>query len=234
MGDAVRRTLPLGILIAFALGLLAGPAIAGTIFSVPLPELVGVMDFPASKTASFDFGVPFAEIESVSIEVEAHVFAQEFDDCGLIFDSQPCVHMARLLGFFARLDEQDHPVFGTISSASLDFSDDLKVPEGSRTSVAPFRNFVLPGWDFLLDGEGSLRLFWNRLLSVPNRDLRNFTDPSGEIFSARLIIEGTPVPEPSTALLLATGLLGLAGQSSRWRARNGRHLHRVRGGTRRD
>jgi len=180
----------------------------GTTFSAPLPELVGVIDFlPAEggRSASFDFGLQFSEIESVSLEVEAHVVARTFDDCGTISDPQPCVNRTQLLGFFARLDEQ---VLGSIVTR-LKFSDNIHVPEVSGVVVSPFRNNILPEWDFWLDGEGSVELFWNNTGGVPEDIRRNFTDPSGEIFNARLILEGTVVPEPSTALLFATGLLAM-------------------------
>lgn len=189
------------------------PSIAfGTTFSVPLPGLLGAVDFTPSsggKDAIFDFDQQFSEIENVWIEVEAHVFAREFDVCGTTFDPQSCVHEVQLLGFFARLDKEDSAALGTVFSDGLSFSDDFRALEGSGVDVAPFNNSLV-GWDFLLDGEGKLLLFWNRALGNPDRIIQNVIEPSGEIVSARLIIEGTPIPEPSSALLIAVGLLVLA------------------------
>ena len=148
-------------------------------------------------------------------EREAHVFAREFDVCGTAFDPQTCVHTVQLLGFFARLDTEGHPVFSGQSSEGLSFGD-VGALEGSGIDVAPFSDeFIQSEFDYLLDGEGSLTLFWNRLLGNPDRIIQNVVEPSGEIFSARLIIEGTPIPEPSTALLLAAGLLMLTGARQR-------------------
>ena len=77
--------------------------------------------------------------------------------------------------------------------------------------VAPFNDELVPtGFDYLLDGEGQVNLGWNAIFALPETIIMNVTNPSAEIFSARLIIEATPIPEPSTALLVATGLLMLS------------------------
>lgn len=180
----------------------------GVSFSVPLPDLIGVIDFsPAEgREASFDFSQQFSQIDSVWIEVEAKVAALQFDSCGTFFDPQPCVHEVFLLGFYARLDKEGSPRLGTVFSDGLSFSEDSHAPEGYGVDTAIFNN-PLVGWDFLLDGEGSLILYWNGLLGDPDEIVQNVILPSGEIFSARLIIDGTPIPEPSTALLVASGLL---------------------------
>ena len=205
------------ILLVVALSFLPGPAV-GTSFSVPLPDLVGVVDFLPSfggREASFDFGQQFSEIQNVWIEVEAQVFAQEWDRCGTIFDPQPCVHEFQLLGFLSIMDDEDSPTIGFVFSDGLSFGD-FGAPEGSGVDVVPFNN-PLVGWDFLLDGEGSLTLFWNTAFHFPDDIILNRIDPSGEIFNARLIVEGTPIPEPSTFLLLAAGLLVLTGTRRRLR-----------------
>lgn len=195
-----------------ALSFLPGTAL-GVSFSVPLPDLVGAVDFLPStggREASFDFGQQFSSIENVWIEVEAHVFAREFDVCGTIFNPQPCVHEVQLLGFFAQLDTEGFPRFSTIPSGGLSFGD-FRDLEGSGTDSAPFNDqFVSSDFQFLLDGEGSLTLGWNSALGNPDRIIQNVIEPSGEIFNARLIIEATPIPEPSAALLVACGLLVLA------------------------
>jgi hypothetical protein len=204
------------ILLVAALSLLPSTAV-GDCFSVPLPDLVGVVDFIPStggEEATFDFGQQFSEIQNVWIEVEAQVFAQEYDVCGTLLDPQSCVHQVHLLGFFARMDKEDSPALGTVWSDGLSFSDGSSPFEGYGVDVARFNN-PLVGWDFLLDGEGSLTLYWNRELGNPDRIIINVIEPSGEIFDARLIIEGTPIPEPATVLLHAASLLVLTGLK-RW------------------
>ena len=177
----------------------------GVSFSVPLPDLVGSVGYPAAIEANFDFGQQFSQIENVWIEIEAKVFAGQFDVCGTVSNPQPCVHEVILLGFFARLDKEDTPALGTVFSEGLSYSDDRHALEGSGVDTGAFNARL--GFDFLLDGRGSLTLFWNDISGDPDRIIENVILPSGEIFNARLAVEGSPVPEPSTALLFASGLV---------------------------
>jgi hypothetical protein len=191
------------------LSLIPGTAL-GASFSVPLPELVGAVDYPAAIETSSDFGQQFSSIENVFIEAEAHVFATQFDTCGTIFNPQPCVHEIILLGFFAQLHTEGFPRFSTIPSHGLSYGD-LRDLEGSGTDSAAFRDeFIDSDFVFLLDGRGGLTLFWNDISVNPDLIIKNVIPPSGEIFNARLIIEGAPIPEPSTGLLVAAGLGVLA------------------------
>lgn len=189
-------------------------AALGMTFSVPLEALVGPIDFPASsggRTAHFDFGQQFSEIESVSIELEARVRAQEYDVCASPFDPQSCVHEIHLLGFWAIMDDQENEVPGTIfTHPGLSFPVvGIDGREAYGTDIRRFSN-PLVGWDFLLDGESNLTLYWNRELGDPDRFIRNVVEPTGEILSARLVINGAAIPEPSTACLVALGLLVLS------------------------
>ena len=201
-------------LLLFVVSLIFLPSTAvGLTFSTPLDDLVGVIDFLAgrgSRQAAFDFGQQFLAIESVSIELEEIENAFVYDECGFIFAPQPCVRRTRLLGFFVRMDEEDKPFLGSISTG-VSLPGDREAVQGSGVASGEFANPSPTGWDLLLDGRGSITLFWNSLLFIPEQVLVFRQNASGEIFSARLIIEGTPIPEPSTALLLATGLLALAG-----------------------
>jgi hypothetical protein len=177
--------------------------------SVSLPDLVGEVDFfPSSgnREASFDVGLGFSEIQNVWIVVEAEVFAQEYDYCGTLFDPKPCVHVFNHVGFFAIMDKEDSPNLGSVFSWGLSFSDDENALEGYGVDVAVFNN-QLVGWDFLLDGQGSLKLYWHAPAFLSHVIIHSVIDPSGEIFNARLIIEGTPVPEPAASLMSEDGIL---------------------------
>lgn len=210
-----------------ALIMLPGAAV-GAMFSAPLPDLIGVVDFDTSsgKQVGVDAGQQFSAIQNVWIEVEAHVFAQEFDVCGTVFDPQSCVHEVQLLGFLGSLDTEDHPVFSSQSSDGLSFGP-FDALDGYGIDVARFSDeFIQSGFNYLLDGEGTLTLFWNRALGNPDRNITNVIDPSGEILNARLIIEGVPLPEPSIAQLFATALLVLAGLKRRERSNNRINLSR--------
>jgi hypothetical protein len=193
-------------------------AALGMCLSVPVPDLVGEVDFPLghSKEASFDVGVEFSEIENVWIEVEAQVFAREIDVCGTVFDPQPCVRVVQLLGFWATMDKEDSPNLGSVFSDGLSFSDDSQALEGFGVDIAVFNNRLV-GWDFLLDGQGSLKLAWERVFLLPNLIIREVIDPAGEIFNARLIINGTPSNE---------WIRRVSKQS--WRGRHGEILPGVR------
>ena len=197
-------------LLAVAIVLVPASTSAGT-FSTALPELVGPADFPISfgKEASFDLEQRFRAIENVWIEIEAQVFAQEFDFCGTVFDPQPCVYVVNLLGFFALMDTENSPSFGLVFSDALSFSEDPGAPEASGIDRQPFSNRSV-GWDFLLDGKGMLTLAWNGTLGFPEDLIQNYQDPSGQIFAARIIVDGQPVPEPSTALTFLVGLVMLS------------------------
>lgn len=193
----------------------SGQARAATYFA-PLDGLVGPIDFlpgRGSGETSFDFGQQFAEIESVSIEIEASVTAREFDVCGTFFDPQPCMHVVQLLGLFAIMDIEDTPSFLAVFSEGLSFSDNFEDLTGAGVDVGRFNDDV--GWGFLLDGKGSLELFWNSAYGNPDRIIRNVIEPGGKIISARLVIQATVIPEPSTATLLGLGLLGFAFQVKR-------------------
>ena len=138
----MRRTIALAILLLVALAYSPSLAAGGTIYSIPLPDLVGpdFLPFQGGREATFDFGQQFSEIERVSIEIEAHVYSREFDTCGTIFDPQPCTHVVQPVGFFSIMDDEDSPILGTIFSGSLQF--DFKPPflEGFGTDAAPFTN----------------------------------------------------------------------------------------------
>jgi len=186
-------------------------------FSAALPDLVGPIDFAtgaAFPPTTFDVGQQFASIESVSIEIEAHLTAAEWEFCGLSIDPQPCVDQAALVGFLGVLDEEDRPFPGSIFAVVS-----VPTPPGSveetGTWGAEFDNVGNPfGWEVLLDGQGTLTLFPDQILFSPLAIIQNFQPASGEVLSARVIIEGTPVPEPSTALLLMAGMALLSGTRS--------------------
>lgn len=203
------RRLPAAALL-FTLSVIPAGSPAMT-FAVDLPDLVGPFPsrYEAGPEASFDFGQGFIAVHGAWIEVEAHVTAEQFDVCGTFFDPQPCVHVVQLLGFYSRMDKEGSPIPGTVFSDGLTFSDDFRALEASGTATAPFNN-PLVGWDFLLDGQGSLTVFWNDLLGDPDRIIMNVVEPTGEILGARLILDATPVPEPSTGTLILLGITMVA------------------------
>jgi hypothetical protein len=180
-----------------------------TSFSAPLPDLVGPINFvtgAAHPPTTFDVGQQFIAIESVSIEIEAHLVAAQYDFCGLFSNPQPCIDGVALLGVVTIMDEEDRSFPGSIFTA-------VSVPappgtiEVTGTGSSEFGWVANPfGWEILFDGQGTLTMFPDQVLFPPGAIIQNFQPASGEIVSARVIIEGTPVPEPSTALLMMFGL----------------------------
>ena len=192
--------------------LLTGASVpcAAAVFSAPIPDLVGALDPPGAggRHANFDVGQQFSEIQNVWLEIEAHVVAREFDYCGTWSNPQPCAHVINLVGLFADMDEQESEAPGLIFTlGGLSFGEG-DAPEATGTATAIFSNPLI-GWDFLLDGESGLTVHWNAGAFRLDQLILNMTQPSGEIIDARIIIQGTPVPEPSTVLLLAVGLFAI-------------------------
>lgn len=204
------RHLPAAALLFLLSTIPAGSAALS--FSVELPDLVG--PFPSGyepgPVASFDFEQEFLAIQGAWLEVEARVTALQFERCGTLSNPQPCVRVVRLIGFFSLMDKEGSPNPGFVFSDGLVFWDDPSALEASGTDTVPFKN-PLVGWDFLLDGRGSLTLFWNDIYFIDDIII-DVSEPGGEIFAARLILDATPVPEPSTGtlVLLALALLAAA------------------------
>jgi hypothetical protein len=191
-------------------------ATANTI-SVPLPGLLGHIPPPAalfSRSASFDLGFGFQRIDSVSLELEASVTAMQVVLCGFEGAPQPCELEYFLGSFIAFLDPEDPTPTGSVFTA-IRFSEDRDIPDASGVAASPFQNSRI-GWDFLLDGRGSLEIFWNRTILVGDPILGSEpVDEIGDITGARLIVDGIPVPEPSPMISLFTGLLVLAAAGRR-------------------
>lgn len=177
------------------------------IVSIPLPGAVGEIDFSRSsggRDVAFDFGHRFSEIASVSIEINARMYSLEYDVCGTVLDPQPCFHQTIQAGLAILLDTEGSPGFETVLSG-VSFSDDPHVFEASGVAAGQFTN-NRTGWQFLGDGRGRLTIFWNCCGINPDSLVQNVIEPRGEIFDARLIVDGTPIPEPSSAVLIGIGL----------------------------
>ncbi len=194
----------------FACALLFAPGTSAAPFVLELPELVRPIGDPLDRSATlaipahFDFGQPFLSVDAVFLEVEATLYAGEYDFCGFIFDPQPCTHVLELLGLFARLDNEGGSPFSIVTA--LSYSDELHVPSASGTARSAFDYSLHGSFDFLLDGEGELTLHWNRVFTFPDRIIMDFHAPYGEIHGARLILEATPIPEPSVSSMTAIAL----------------------------
>ncbi len=199
--------------------LFASPSISAP-FVLELPELIGTWGDRLDPTAtlnlpaSFDFGREFQSIESVALELDATVFAHEYDFCGFTFDPQPCTPRTQQWGFFSVLDDEGTSPLTAFAGVSIG---DPYAPVVTGTGRGNFDNYPFhSSFEFLLDGKGDLSVGWNRILFFDSIvDTHLF--PSTEITGARLIIEATPVPEPATFELAAVGIFLVA--AARRRAR---------------
>ncbi len=181
-------------------------------FSIPLPGFVGVADFGSSLPleASFDFGQRFVEIERVSIELKAHVFARKYDHCFAANPRLSCIHRESLPGFDAQIDDGDERRLGVLY-AGVRFLGEPGATEFKGIGVGVFRASYFFDSNQILDGAGRIRLWTEGLLLPAIGNVLNYEAPRGKIYRARLQIEGTPIPEPTTATLIMAGLAVLSG-----------------------
>jgi len=199
--------------------LMAGSASAAR-FETSLDELIGPVGFPFGDAVfvDFDFEQTFASVEGLQLQITASVTAEEFDLCETP-DRQSCQHKTQLLGFIGNINTEDRPLNRFVFTRGLSVGDFTDL-QGTGTDVEDFISTV--GFDFLLDGEGTLQLGWNQR-AVPDGFLFDHIDPTGTIQDARLIIDAVPIPEPSTGLLIGFGFFLLGGgtiaqrRHSRWR-----------------
>jgi hypothetical protein len=172
-------------------------------FRIDLPTLSGAYDAPGDqREAAYDLGVRLATIESIGFELEIG----DADSGGMCTLSIPgyCTpgtsftivlrgpNGASFVATASNLQRNARNTFGFLPGGVLD----------------PEDGFLQDPWpDFLFDREG-----------VVTFELRGFTPPGGlspdfhrgEIRSATLVINGTPVPSPSTAASILLGLAMLA------------------------
>lgn len=173
-------------------------------FRAPISQLVGTIALPKIQVP-FDFGQEFSHVESVALELLVSVTPFEFDRCGSVFEPQPCVHEISRGGILVGLDDDPYP--GLIFTAVGDGT----ITELPSLQVGRFESrFATFNFDTFRDGKGLLDVYWNAPVVLPEDLILNVVSPTGTIFEAYIVFDAVPIPEPSTALLLASGLGVLA------------------------
>ena len=115
--------------------------------------------------------------------------------------------------------------FSSISSVSIDWSGDAdtnghviaslrdagttwrrgKGPSGLFDLVTPLDPYLgQSSWAFLLDGRATLNIDFDAIYGIPENPPP--PQPHYNMTFAVLVLEGTPVPEPASALILIAGL----------------------------
>ena len=188
---------------ALALVVTAGPVLAAT-YSTPVPELVGPFSDEIPRLFEFDFGIEFKEITGVRLQIEATATPAEWDYCGTIFEPiDPCEHRVVPLSLFAFLDNESGPPKILISTPLGPFP-----PPGNPAAVE-VGSFPASEFSQLLDGSGLIDPRSNRLVGSPDDITGNFVFPTYLIVEASILLEATPVPEPTSDALTCAALLSL-------------------------
>lgn len=148
--------------------------------------------------SSFDLGVSFTEITDIYIEWSGTITAELVGIIG-IPGSFPhdATFEASLYGL--ELDPYYYTGWADVCGGKATY------PEPEPFDVqSPFTD---EGWSMLLEGRGHVEVLLGDALLPTVSYIIEY--PSGYIYSATLVFEGTLVPEPATVLLLALGGLVL-------------------------
>jgi len=181
------------------------PASAAS-FSAAVPGLTGSVSMEhVGEKFTFDFGREFADISRVWIEVEATATPYEWDQCGTVFDPQPCVHHVQFLELGAILEEESFPEPGIFLARVGPFGNVPLQDQGDfcRNSCEERK------WEFLLDGDGALELSFGVPIFLPEDIVINGVYPVFEVAAATVVIDAISVPEPKTDALAGAALLSL-------------------------
>ena len=162
-----------------------------TIIEVPL-DCAGGYSLSDTWTGAFDAGVSFTEVAAVYIAWSGEMEGAETMNAGVI-DTQ----------FVASLYEsQPEDYFGR---AYTQGGADTYPNPWQFEVVTPFSD---GSWNAVLDGKANIHLWYGETTHVLGDPI--LSTPTGTIFSASLLIDGTPVPEPTTLFFLVMGIVWFA------------------------
>lgn len=170
-------------------------------YSVTLPELNGTYIFEGPNTsASFDFGLQFSSIESMTIEVTASGTNGSVLRTPLNGDPSQTLSLSPTAEFYFEWEEgfESRPYGGLGPFTST-------VQTDSDTTSSPV------SLGFLLDGEGVLDFGHMTVLFLTDATYEILTPSEFEVENVTLTVNGTPVPVPQALWLLGSGLIGLVG-----------------------
>ena len=173
---------------------LAGMARA-TIVELPLAA-EGEYSSGSLWTTDFDFGVTFTDISHVYIDWSGEIMAGLAVQ-GLIGPPDP---LPKDVGIKAYLSPP-------IGASTTVWGGEATYPDPEPFDL--WSEFELSGsetWSGLLDGQGTIQIYYAELIIADGYYVEH---GSVALNSATLVVDGVPVPEPATLLLVGAGFLSL-------------------------
>src|SRR4030042_1785920 len=171
-------------------------AITGTALgdTVELPlNCAGIYDVNTPPwTMDFDLGVTFSKISRVYIDWSGEITAGR-----AIYYSDPCNPFPQEVGIYASLGDNPYSRYAPVLGG-----------EQTYPAPEPFNSvseFILIGpstWSDLLDGQGKIRILYTEDIISNGIYIEH---GSVVLDSARLVFEGTVIPEPATLTFLILG-----------------------------
>jgi hypothetical protein len=183
--------------------LLAGGGVAGAdIVELDLFSLGCPTNFDSNShswSSEFDLGVQFSEITSVYIDWSGEITA------GLAVEvDNPDDPFPIDVGVFSSLGI---PFDGHLTDALWGGEETYPAPE-SFSCLSEFLNGSDP-FSYLYDGQSVITIDYTEKIFWFGSDIIYIEHGSVVLNSAKLVVEGTIIPEPSTIVFLGFGILGI-------------------------
>ena len=185
-------------------------------FELSLPWATGQYEAGGPVSQVFDFGRSFASINSLSMHWSGNVVA----------------------GLYTRRDlqtglETDHPYMAQFEAFTDDGGQNLRHLVATNVlggttypsaeafdTVGLFGEVLAHDYDYLLDGTATLWFQFQPTYFPADASYIIRSNPVGQLDQVTLILDATPVPEPSGLLALATFAVTTAGMLIRGRRRS--------------
>jgi len=135
----------------------------------------------------FDIGNAFTEISNIHIDWSGSIKAELIGSLAAPFPID-----AQFVATLYDLDSDDYCGRASVQTGNATYP--FPEPFDLRSAFSDY------DWSLLLDGRGSIEVsFWGIIRPAIWSTIEN---PLGQLDSAKLVFEATPIPEPATVLLL--------------------------------